>query len=61
MIRASLLQVFYQAAVREILAAFHLEVMPLEIFIFISGLIIFVGLVIILVMLLTVGRGKDDD
>jgi len=61
MIRASLLQVFYQAAVREILAAFHLEVMHLEIFIFISGLIIFVGLVIILVMLLTVGRGKDDD
>lgn len=61
MIRASLLQVLYQAAVRAILAVFALEVMPLEIFIFISGLIIFVGLVIILVMLLTVERGKDDD
>ena len=48
-------------AVRAILAAFPLEVMPLEIFLFVSGLIVGAGIGIILVALYIAGRGKDDE
>jgi hypothetical protein len=48
-------------AVRTILAVFSLEVMPLEVFMFISGMIVGAAIGVLLFALCMAGRSNNDE